>query len=113
MDNIEIKMNELTSAIVESDAYIKYQEAKKVLDDSTYLKDLIERIKSVQKELVKAEKKENNELIRQKQEELDRCNKELEENPIYVNYKNRVDEVNNILLVVKQNLDAYFSKKIN
>ncbi len=113
MDNIEIKQNELIDSIVSSDAYTKYLEAKKVLDDSKYLKDLIENIKSIQKELVKAEKKENEDLIKEKQEELDRCNKELEENPIYVNYKNRVDEVNNILLVVKQNLDTYFSSKVN
>lgn len=113
MNNIEIKENELIKTIESSDAYTKYLEAKKVLEDSSYLKELIENIKSIQKELVKAEKKENEELIKKKQEELDRCNKELEDNPIYVNYKNRVDEVNNILLVVKQNLDAYFSKKVN
>ncbi len=113
MNNIEIKEQELINAINESDAYIKYTEAKKVLDDSTYLKELIENIKSIQKELTKAEKKGDTDLIKQKQEELARCNNELDENPIYVNYKNRVDELNNILLVIKQNLDSYFSKKIN
>lgn len=113
MNNIEIKEQELINAINESDAYIKYTEAKKVLDDSTYLKELIENIKSIQKELTKAEKKGDTDLIKQKQEELARCNNELAENPIYVNYKNRVDELNNILLVIKQNLDSYFSKKIN
>lgn len=113
MNNIEIKEQELINSITESDAYIKYTEAKKVLDDSTYLKELIEGIKSIQKELVKAEKKGDVDLIKQKQEELERCNNELNENPIYVNYKNRVDELNNILLVIKQNLDSYFSKKIN
>lgn len=113
MDNIEVKKNELISAIENSDAYIKYLEAKKLLDESEYLNQLIENIKLIQKELVRAEKKENEDLIKRKKEELDCYNNELEENPIYVNYKNRVDEVNNILLVVKQTLDNYFSKKVN
>ena len=69
MNNIEIKEQELINAINESDAYIKYTEAKKVLDDSTYLKELIENIKSIQKELTKAEKKGDTDLIKQKQEE--------------------------------------------
>ena len=113
MDNIEEKKNELIDAIIKSDAYLKYVEAKKLLDESEYLNQLIENIKNIQKELVRAEKKENEELIKSKTEELSRANNELEENPIYINYKNRVDEVNNILLVVKQTLDSYFSKKVN
>ena len=113
MDNIELKKNELIDAIVNSEEYMRYEEAKKLMDESEYLNQLIENIKNIQKELVKAEKKGNEELIKSKKEELERCNNELEENPIYVNYKNRVDEVNNILLVVKQTLDSYFSKKVN
>ena len=112
-NNIEPRINDLIESIENSDAYVKYLEAKKVLEDSEYLNELIERIKVIQKELVKLQKKGDSSLIKDKEDELERVNRELEENPIYSNYKNRVDEVNNILLVVKQNLDSYFSKKVN
>lgn len=104
--NIEKSLDDIINYIINSKEYIKCIEIKKKMSKNKELTKLIEEIKELQKKYVK----ENKESIKEK---LDSKEKELNGIPIYVEYNNNLEVVNNMINLVKDELNDYFYKLLN
>ena len=76
------------------------------MSENTELTDLIEEVKSLQKEYIKT----NSTDIKKK---LDEKTSKLEEYPIYNSYNKYLEEVNHMISYVNDELNDYFDKVIN
>ena len=101
---IKEEIDEITNYICEQDEYKKCIELKKKMDKNKRIKELIDKIKILQKESIK-------EGI--KNEELKHLEEELNSIPIYVDYNNNLKVVNEMLNYVNDTLNDYFYKKLN
>lgn len=104
--DIEESLDDIINYITNSKEYIKCIEIKKKMSKNKKLTELIEDIKKLQKKYIK----ENDESIKEK---LDSKEKELNEIPIYVEYNNNLEVVNNMINLVKDELNDYFYKLLN
>lgn len=111
--DIEESLDDIINYITNSKEYIKCIEIKKKMSKNKKLTELIEDIKKLQKKYIK----ENDESIKEKdesiKEKLDSKEKELNEIPIYVEYNNNLEVVNNMINLVKDELNDYFYKLLN
>ena len=102
------KVEEIVKFIKTSDIYKNYLKSKELLSLDKELINLIEDIKKYQKEIVKnINKKEELEL--KIKENLDILN----ENPIYLEYLNYQEELNNILTIFENKINKYFEDVFN
>lgn len=104
--NTEECLDDIINYIMNSKEYKKCIEIKKKMSKNEQIKNLIEEIKILQKKYVK----EQNESIKN---ELKIKEQELNEIPIYAEYSNNLEVVNNMINLVKDELNDYFYKKFN
>jgi len=100
---IENKILEIINYIKNTDYYKNYLKARELLSLDCELVKLIEDIKKYQKEIVKNPSKRE-ELEKKIKENLDVLNTE----PIYLDYINNQDEVNNMLVILENKINKYF-----
>jgi len=105
------EVENIVSFIKESDTYKDYIFLKEKLSNNETAMSLINEIKTIQKQLVK--KEVNNEdikdldnLIKEKEEELNRI-------PLYIEYINKQEQLNDLYQDIKQRLDDYFYNQLN
>lgn len=103
--NNELKkeIDSLINKIEESDIYKEYISLREKVSINSDICNLTKEIKIIEKELVRKPSI-------QKEKELDNLNKELNEIPLYIDYKEALDELNNMLLIVKNKMDTYVSE---
>ncbi len=99
-------VEEIVWTIKESLEYKKCLELKKLMQDNDDIKQLIAKIKLKQKEYVKYETEDV-------KEELDELEKKLEEIPLYYEYNKYLTKVNEMINLVKDELNDYFDKLLN
>ena len=110
MNNKEInaKILEIIEYIQTTESYQNYLKARKVLEQNEKIRNLINDIKTLQKELVK------NPL---KKEELDLKIKEklniLNTEPSYLEYQTYQEEINNLLTIFENKINKYFFDVFN
>ena len=100
------KVLEIIEYIKNTPDYKGYLKAKELLDKDIKLKELIEKIKQTQKLLVKTK-----DLKLEK--ELEKLNQELNNNPLYIEYNNYLNEVNNMLIIFENKINKYFNDVFN
>ena len=100
---LEEKIEEIKNYIENTDSYKNYLKAKELLNTKKDIKDKIEEIKEFQKQLVK-NPKEKKKLEEKIKENLDY----LDEDITYITYKESLDEVNNMLIILENKLNYYF-----
>lgn len=99
-------LDEIIKTIVNSSDYKKCLELKEKMKDNEEIIKLIEKIKSQQKEYVKT----RNSAIKNNLDELE---KELRGIPIYYEYNKSLEKVNEMISLVRDELNLYFDNLLN
>ncbi len=107
---ISKKLDELIAFIKEQEHYKRHLLAEEQLNKNEEIKGLINRIKDIQKEMVKREVKKEN--IDSLQKEYQKLLKQLNEFPIYQEYQDLQQELNEEFQYIKRTLEAYFQEKV-
>lgn len=98
--NIIDKIDNLVISIKNSDEYKNYIDILSKVENSNEIKDLSNEIKKINKELVKKPSVELELLLKEKENLLNSI-------PLYMEYKYKLEDLNNLLLVVKNKIDNF------
>ncbi|MBE6157889.1 MAG: YlbF family regulator [Firmicutes bacterium] len=102
------ELDELVSYIKNTSSYKNVISIKEKMDSNEEISQLVKKIKILQKKYVKS-----NYLDSDIKKELDTLESRLNEIPIYVEYMNNLEEVNNMIELVKDELNNYFNDLLN
>ncbi len=103
MDNIKKEIDELFNEFENSKLYQDYLNIKKQLNNNNEILNLIEEIKRLQKIIVNT----NDLSIETKLNDL---SKQLKSYPIYQNYIDIINRINDELYIISDEFDKYFRK---
>lgn len=109
---IDNKIEELFNTIEESKEYKEYKKIESILDKDKSIKKLIEQIKNLQQESVRLEY-EKNDYYKVIDKEIEKKAKELNDKPVYQEYLNKMNELNDILSMSSRIIEDYIDDKIN
>lgn len=98
------KVDDIIKTIENSEIYQRYLKIKKLLEKDKEIMELINRVKVLQKDVVhkKATK-----------DELDECLSTLKSKPLYLEYCNTLDEINDTFNIIESSINKYFYDKLN
>jgi cell fate (sporulation/competence/biofilm development) regulator YmcA (YheA/YmcA/DUF963 family) len=114
MDNeIFNKIDEIIEYIKKSSHYQKYLLIESKMNNNEDINQLIKEIKLLQKEATHEEYLGSNENANKIDEKIKQKLTELNNIPLYNEYINTVEELNNILLNIKNQIEAYINRKTN
>lgn len=108
---VKSKMEELFESIQNSPEYISYKEITHLLENNPNLKKLVEEIKNLQQEATLKEY-QNDEKYKELDKIIEEKKQELEEEPLYQEYKNRMNELNDLLSTSTHMIEEYINDKI-
>lgn len=98
------KVDEIIETIKTSSNYQKYLLLQEKMNSNQELINLINEVKNLQKMIVNGKNKED---------ELKEKMSLLENNPLYREYNNTINDINNEFSIVENTLNNYFDKKFN
>lgn len=98
------KVDEIIKTIEESTIYKKYLDLKTQIDKNKELKTLINEVRVLQKDVVHKIKEKD--ILENKLHELNT-------HPLYIEYINTLDEINNTFSIIENSLNNYFNSKLN
>ena len=105
---INAKILEIIEYIQTTESYQNYLKARKILEQNEKIMNLIQDIKTLQKELVKNQSKKE-ELDLKIKEKLNILNTE----PSYLEYQTYQEEINNLLTIFENKINKYFFDVFN
>ena len=109
---IEGSIEELFDSINNSPEYKEYKEISSILNDNTEIKELIEEIKSLQKEATRLEYDED-----ESYKEIDKVIEEktslLNANKYYQEYLSKLKDFNSVLLASSSLIEDYIEEKVS
>lgn len=105
-NDVLLKVEEMINYIENTNDYKNYLLIKEKMSNDIEINNLLDEIKHLQKRLA------NNYNVKIK-EELEEKNKVLENIPLYREYLNTLDEINNTFNIVENSLNKYFMDKVN
>ena len=94
------EIDTLINAIKENTIYKEYIELLNKVNNSNEIKELTNEIRKLNKELVLTPSIELEEKLLKKE-------KELNEIPLYLEYKYKLEELNNILTIIKNKIEVF------
>ena len=100
------ELNKIIDYITNSSEYKKCISLKDKMSNNSKLMDKINKVKVLQKKYIKS-----NDLSIKK--ELDLLIEELNNEPLYYNYMNNLEKVNEMISFVNDELNNYFYRVIN
>lgn len=98
------KVDEIINIIENSNEYQKYLSIKEKIDNNKELKSLINEVRVLQKDIVHHVKDKSL---------LEKKTSELNSHPLYIEYVNILDEINNTFSIIESSLNKYFYNKLN
>lgn len=98
------KVDEIINVIENSKEYQKYLLLQKEIKKDKELTSLINKVRILQQDYIHK---------RIKKEVLDKETKELNNYPLYREYTNTLQEINNIYGIIENILNNYFQEKMN
>ena len=107
MEKLNKSIDDLIDTIVNSKEYKNVIEIKKKMDTNSELIILINEVKKLQKKYIKSN---YDEKIKK---DLEIKKEELNNIPIYVDYNENLKAVNEMINIVKDELNKYFYDKLN
>ena len=105
-DKIEKRLNVIINYIMSTEEYKNCIKIKEQMKNNSDITDLINKIKKLQKLYIR----KNSEEIKL---ELDKNNERLSSIPIYNEYINNLEKVNEMIDLINDELNNYFYQKIN
>lgn len=99
------RIDNLVNSIKNSNEYKEYIEILSKVNSCDEINTLTNDIKKLNKELVKKPSVELELLLKNKEKELNSI-------PLYLEYKYKLEDLNNLLLVVKNRVDNFVSELI-
>lgn len=109
---MENKIDELFETIKNSSEYLEYQEINNLLKNNEEINNLIENIKELQKKSTKLEHNNNLEY-KELDKEIEKKITQLHSYPIYIEYLNKMNELNDILAMSSNMIEKYIEEVIN
>lgn len=104
--NVDRAVEDIVTSITGSKEFQDCLRLKEKMNDSQEVKELVEKVKKLQKELIKT----GDPGIR---EELEKVQDRLNSIPIYDSYQKKLAEVNQQIETIKDELNDYFYKVVN
>lgn len=104
MTDIDICANDLIITIKESDTYKRYIYLKEMMLEDTEIMNLIEKVKTLQKELIKSKTKGLD--YKEIDDNINKTLSELNNIPTYVEYDYVQSELNDLLQNVKNTIES-------
>jgi len=98
------KVDEIIFEIENSPIYHNYLYLKEKISNNQELMELINKVRIMQQDVIHKKKNEK---------DLELLMDELNREPLYVEYKNTVDEINDTFTIIENSLNNYFDKIIN
>ena len=111
LNDIKEEVNSLVEYIKDSDKYKRYLIVRDKVHSNKDIMDKINKVKSLQKEIVKLEY--NKQDIKEKDKEIDLLLEELNSYPIYVEYDYLVEDLNYEMKYIKDTLEEEINKIVN
>lgn len=110
-DEILIKVDNLIKEVKNLNEYKNYIKLKEEISKNEEINNLITEIKKLNKEITKLSTLKENTINKEAyyQKLLD----QLENIPLYKQYTYAKEDLNNILLIIKNNIDNYIKKLTN
>lgn len=99
-------VEDIVTSITDSKEFKECLRLKEKMNDSQEIKELVEKVKKLQKELIKT----GDPKIK---EELEKVQDRLNSIPIYDSYNKKLAEVNRQIETIKDELNDYFYKVVN
>lgn len=112
MFDIVKDFDELIELIKDSDIYKEYKCIEQQVSINEDIKLLTDEIKALQKEAVNAEYKNNYEKLKLSNEEIKNKYVELYKIPLYNDYIDKIDELNNLLGIIKSKFDSFIKELV-
>ena len=109
---IDNKIEELFEAIESSSEYKNYKKIEGILEKDKSINNLIEEIKSLQKESVRLEYNHDDDY-KEVDKKIELKVAELNSKPVYQEYLNKMQEINDILSMSSKMLEDYVEEKVN
>ena len=109
---IDKSIEDLYNSINNSKEYKEYIEISNILKEDKEINNLIEEIKSLQKEAVKLEN-EGNSKYKEIDKEIDTKVALLNNYPKYTEYKDKLHSFNNVLKVSSSLIEDYINDKVS
>lgn len=107
-DKLTTSLDELIEVVTRSKEYKNCLELKKKMQKNLELIDLIEKLKSKQKQYVKSFFQD--EKIK---EELNELEEKINSIPLYITYNQNLEAINEMITTITEELNEYFKEKFN
>ncbi len=107
MENVYNALEEVIQCILQSSSYQTCITLKKQMSENEEITGLIEKIKKVQKKYIRSEYDPSI------KKELDDLEEKLLNIPVYHMYHDSLEEVNQMIQMVKDTLNDYFQQLLN
>ena len=111
MNNIINEVNELKDLIIKSDEYTNYKKNLELVESNSEIKELIDKITNLQKEIVKL--KYNKENVKEKEKNLDELYVKLNKYEIYSDYIDSSKKLNELLTKIQNNFQEFFDSLVS
>ena len=108
---IDNSLEELFKTIENSALYKEYKDMEKILNKDKEIKKLLDEIKELEKEATYLEYIGDEKYI-ELDEEIKRKAEILENKPVYQEYLNKMEELNNELAASSKMIEKYVSEKV-
>lgn len=106
LNKIEEKIDQIISLITNSNSYKRYEVLKEEINNHDKINELVNKIKDLQKIAVK--KEYNKEDINSIDKEIESLYKELNNIPLYIEYNNYLEKLDEEQLLIKDKINNYF-----
>ena len=110
MENLLNKVDDLVDTIKSSEEYKRYLELEDKVKNNKEIMSLINEVKDIEKSIVNSKSKKDTESLKN---ELDNRLSKLEDYPLYIEYIELQEELNNLFGTIKDKLNNYFEDKIS
>ena len=105
------KIDDIVDMIQDSKEYHDYQILYQKLKKNQKVNDFIVKVKDIQKTIVQRQVRK--EPVENLESELNSCLKQLERIPLYTEFVEKQQELNEVYQTVKEELDRYFYNTLN
>lgn len=113
MDKTLDIIDDIIKEIKEHPSYKKYELLHNELKNNKEINKLVEEVKSYQKELVLAKYNNNEELVKEIDSKIGLLLTKLEDYPIYIEYVNIQEDLNNTFQLLKEQLEIVINDITN